>query len=111
MIIRRFSEDCQFTSLQVQKTTKTTLQKWPKICGNVFLVKCSDIRPRGKEERLLSIVALFLAGICFLAYFGVSGVLTLMYPYNIPPEGGALPKVFALKGGSWAKYVVSLGAL
>ena len=73
MIIRRFSEDCQFTSLQVQKTTKITLQKWPKICGNVFLVKCSDIRPRGKEERLLSIIALFLTDICFLAYFGVSG--------------------------------------
>ena len=56
-------------------------------------------------------ITLFLAGICFLAYFGVSGVLTLMWPYNTLPKGGALPKVFALKGASWAKYIVSLGAL
>ena len=67
--------------------------------------------PREGRKIAFNIIALFLAGICFLAYFGVLGVLTLMYPYNILPEGGALPKVFALKGGSWAKYVVSLGAL
>ncbi|XP_074633470.1 cationic amino acid transporter 2-like [Acropora palmata] len=49
--------------------------------------------------------------ICFLAYFGVSGVLTLMWPYNTLPEGGTLPKVFALRGAPWAKYVIAIGAL
>ncbi|XP_068760833.1 cationic amino acid transporter 2-like [Montipora capricornis] len=50
-------------------------------------------------------------GICFLAYFAVSGVLTLMWPYSTLPEGGTLPKVFALRGAPWAKYVIAIGAL
>lgn len=62
-------------------------------------------------SRAIPVSIISTIGICFLAYFGVSGVLTLMWPYNSLPNGGALPKVFALKGASWAKYVVSVGAL
>lgn len=50
-------------------------------------------------------------GICFLAYFCVSGVLTLMWPYSALPVEGTLPKVFALKGAPWAKYVIAIGGL
>ena len=49
--------------------------------------------------------------ICFLAYFGVSAILTLMWPYKTLPEGGTLPKVFAMRGAPWAKYVIAIGAL
>ena len=54
---------------------------------------------------------LFPTGICFLAYFGASSVLTLMCPYASIPERGAFAKVFEMKGASWAKYVVGIGAL
>ena len=52
-----------------------------------------------------------LAGICFLAYFGVSAVLTLMWPYDQLAERSALPEVFAMRGAPWAKYVIAVGAL
>ena len=58
-----------------------------------------------KLTRILS------TGICFLAYFGVSGVLTLMWPYSALPVEGTLPEVFALKGAPWAKYVIAIGGL
>ncbi|XP_068760832.1 cationic amino acid transporter 2-like [Montipora capricornis] len=50
-------------------------------------------------------------GICTLAYFGVSAILTLMWPYSTLPDGGTLPKIFALKGAPWAQYVIAVGAL
>ena len=50
-------------------------------------------------------------GICFLAYFGVSAVLTLMWPYKTLPVEGTLSKVFAMRGVPWAKYVIAVGAL
>ena len=53
----------------------------------------------------------FSTAICFLAYFGVSTILTLMWPYKTLPEGGTLPKVFAMRGAPWAKYVIAIGAL
>lgn len=34
-----------------------------------------------------------------------------MWPYNLLPERGALPKVFALRGASWAQYIIAVGAL
>lgn len=46
-----------------------------------------------------------------MAYFGVSAALTLMWPYNLLPERGALPKVFALRGAPWAQYIIAVGAL
>lgn len=48
---------------------------------------------------------------CFLAYFGVSAVLTLMWPSSDLPVDGTLPNVFALRGAPWAKYVIAVGAL
>lgn len=53
----------------------------------------------------------FSTAICFVAYFGVSAVLTLMWPYKTLPEDGTLPNVFALRGAPWAKYIIAVGAL
>ena len=57
------------------------------------------------------LVVVLLTGICSLAYFGVSAILTLMWPYSTLPDGGTLPKIFALKGAPWAQYVIAVGAL
>lgn len=46
-----------------------------------------------------------------MAYFGASAALTLAWPYATLPEGAAFSKVFALRGATWAKYVISAGAL
>ena len=34
-----------------------------------------------------------------------------MWPYHTLPEGGALSEVFALRGATWAKYIIAIGAL
>ncbi|XP_068672024.1 cationic amino acid transporter 2-like [Montipora foliosa] len=62
-------------------------------------------------SRGIPISILTTIGISFLAYFGVSSVLTLMWPYSTLPEGGALSEVFALRGATWAKYIIAIGAL
>ncbi|CAG2108917.1 unnamed protein product [Medioppia subpectinata] len=53
--------------------------------------------------------------IIYLAYFGISAVQTLMYPYYLQHKdltnGAALPYVFDKVGWHWAKWVVSIGAL
>uniref|UniRef100_A0A1B6IUB3 Cationic amino acid transporter C-terminal domain-containing protein n=1 Tax=Homalodisca liturata TaxID=320908 RepID=A0A1B6IUB3_9HEMI len=49
--------------------------------------------------------------IIFLAYFGVSSVLTLMWPYYLQDVGAPLPHVFTELGLDWAKWVVTIGGL
>ncbi|EDO40885.1 predicted protein, partial [Nematostella vectensis] len=62
-------------------------------------------------SRAIPISIVVSLGICFVAYFGVSAALTLMWPYNLLPAQGALPKVFALRGAPWAQYLIAAGAL
>ncbi|KAL9955394.1 hypothetical protein ACROYT_G036707 [Oculina patagonica] len=62
-------------------------------------------------RRGIPISIVLALAICCLAYFGVSTILTLMWPYKTLPEGGTLPKVFAMRGAPWAKYVIDIGAL
>ncbi|XP_072948859.1 cationic amino acid transporter 2 isoform X2 [Epargyreus clarus] len=49
--------------------------------------------------------------IVFLAYCGVSSVLTLMLPYYMQDEKAPFPFVYDHLGWSWAKYAVSVGAI
>ncbi|XP_045447844.1 cationic amino acid transporter 2-like [Melitaea cinxia] len=49
--------------------------------------------------------------IVFLAYCGVSSVLTLMLPYYMQDEKAPFPFVYDRLGWSWAKYAVSVGAI
>lgn len=47
----------------------------------------------------------------FLAYFGVSAVQTLMYPYYLQSNEASLPFVFEMVGWDVARYIISAGAL
>ncbi|KAH8379409.1 hypothetical protein KR009_004702 [Drosophila setifemur] len=47
----------------------------------------------------------------FLAYFGVSTVLTMMLPYFMQDEKAPLPHVFRINGWHVAEYIVSIGAM
>ena len=49
--------------------------------------------------------------ICFVAYFGVSAAVTLIWPYDKLDYGAALPKAFAHRGAHFANYVIVVGAL
>ncbi|GLH05952.1 High affinity cationic amino acid transporter, partial [Gryllus bimaculatus] len=47
----------------------------------------------------------------FLAYFGVSAVLTLMWPYYLQHDKTPLPHVYSELGWPVAKWIVSVGAV
>ncbi|CAH2096567.1 unnamed protein product [Euphydryas editha] len=49
--------------------------------------------------------------VVFLAYCGVSSVLTLMLPYYMQDEKAPFPFVYDRLGWPWAKYAVSVGAI
>ncbi|XP_074654792.1 high affinity cationic amino acid transporter 1-like [Tubulanus polymorphus] len=49
--------------------------------------------------------------ICFVAYFGVSAVITLMIPYFELSSTAPLPKVFAQTGVFGAEYVIAIGGM
>lgn len=47
----------------------------------------------------------------FLAYFGISTILTMMLPYYEQDESAPLVHVFSIYGWTVAKYIVSIGAI
>lgn len=49
--------------------------------------------------------------VCFLAYFGVASIQTLMWPYWDQSGSAPLPTVFEKVGWSTAKWIISIGAL
>ncbi|CAH2255152.1 jg7244 [Pararge aegeria aegeria] len=49
--------------------------------------------------------------VVFLAYCGVSSVLTLMIPYYMQDEKAPFPYVYDQLGWPWARYAVSVGAI
>uniref|UniRef100_H2Z4N2 Cationic amino acid transporter C-terminal domain-containing protein n=1 Tax=Ciona savignyi TaxID=51511 RepID=H2Z4N2_CIOSA len=61
-------------------------------------------------QRSIPISIVFSLLIVFVAYFGISIVLTLMVPYYMMDTGAPLPMAFAGVGWSWAVYPLAVGA-
>ena len=57
----------------------------------------------------ISIIISLLA--CFLAYFGISAIITLMVPYYTIDHNAPVPEVFDAVGWGVARYVIAVGAI
>lgn len=62
-------------------------------------------------QKAIPISIMVCLTVCFLAYFGVSGILTLMIPYYQADTDAPLPEAFADVGWKWAKYIIAGGAI
>lgn len=49
--------------------------------------------------------------VVFMAYFGISTVLTMMLPYFAQDEKAPLTHIFEVSGMMWAYYIVSIGGI
>ncbi|XP_077998122.1 high affinity cationic amino acid transporter 1-like [Glandiceps talaboti] len=61
--------------------------------------------------RTIPIAIVLTLIVCFLAYFGVSAIMTLMEPYSKLSYSAPLAEVFFQRGLPAAKYVIAVGAL
>lgn len=57
----------------------------------------------------ISIIISLLA--CFLAYFGISAIITLMVPYYTIDHNAPVPEVFDAVGWGVARFVIAVGAI
>lgn len=75
---------------------------------------CSKIIAVGEEaktpQKSIPIGVVMSLLIVFLAYFGMSTVLTMMLPYYQQDTTAPLPHVYDQIGWTAVKYVVSIGA-
>lgn len=62
-------------------------------------------------KRSMPIAIIISLLVIFLAYFGISTVLTMMLPYHMQDKNAPLPFVFDYYGWTVAKYVVTIGAI
>lgn len=62
-------------------------------------------------SRAIPLSIVLSLAVCYLGYSGVAAVVTLMVPYNKLDVDAALPHAFEQCGVSWAKYIISAGAL
>ncbi|XP_054286520.1 cationic amino acid transporter 2-like [Macrosteles quadrilineatus] len=75
---------------------------------DVIATSGEEVRNPRRAIPISIIASLF---ICFLAYSGVSTVLTLMWPYYLQDEEAPIPYVFAELNLEWAKWIVTFGSL
>lgn len=62
-------------------------------------------------KRSIPISIIVSLAVIFLAYLGISTVLTMMLPYYMQDEDAPLPYVFRQYGWTFAEYVVAFGAI
>ncbi|KAJ4442791.1 hypothetical protein ANN_04384 [Periplaneta americana] len=62
-------------------------------------------------QKAIPIAIIASLTIIFLAYFGVSSVLTLMLPYYAQDADSPIPSAFEAVGWPVAKWIVSIGAI
>ena len=62
-------------------------------------------------QKVMPVAIILSLTIIFLAYFGLSTVVTLMLPYFLQDAGAPIPYIFEYVGWSWAAWVVRIGAL
>uniref|UniRef100_A0A8C0TVY8 Cationic amino acid transporter C-terminal domain-containing protein n=1 Tax=Canis lupus familiaris TaxID=9615 RepID=A0A8C0TVY8_CANLF len=75
---------------------------------NNIVTKAEEAQNPKRSIPMGIVISLF---ICFLVYFGVCSVLTLMVPYYLIHRGSPLPEAFLHIGWTSACYVVATGAL
>jgi len=75
---------------------------------DVIATSGEEVRNPRRAIPISIIVSLF---ICFLAYSGVSSVLTLIWPYYLQDVDAPIPFVFAELDLNWAKWIVTIGSL
>ena len=62
-------------------------------------------------QKMMPIAIILSLTIIFLAYFGLSAVVTLMLPYFLQDAGAPIPHIFEYVGWGWAAWIVRIGAL
>ncbi|KAB0794529.1 hypothetical protein PPYR_11368 [Photinus pyralis] len=62
-------------------------------------------------QKSIPIAIIVSLSVIFLAYFGMSTVLTMMLPYYLQDTNAPLPHVYDVVGWPVAKYIVTAGAI
>eukprot|EP00092_Neocalanus_flemingeri_P020863 GFUD01022601.1.p1 GENE.GFUD01022601.1~~GFUD01022601.1.p1 ORF type:complete len:412 (+),score=49.33 GFUD01022601.1:140-1237(+) len=61
-------------------------------------------------QRAMPIAIILSLSIIFLAYFGLSAVVTLVLPYFLQNAEAPIPFIFSYVGWEWAAWIVRIGA-
>jgi len=62
-------------------------------------------------QKMMPVAIILSLSIIFLAYFGLSAVVTLMLPYFLQDPNAPIPHIFSYVGWEWAAWIVRIGAL
>ena len=62
-------------------------------------------------QKMMPVAIILSLTIIFLAYFGLSAVVTLILPYYLQNSQAPIPAIFQYVGWNWAAWIVRVGAL